>query len=187
MPPLFGITGSLQSHSLPSSRLAMRPQRARRLFSGSFQPTRRMDMTLAEGHCMRPQFNCTLWLWFDRGGIYVMANLRGGSEFGTEWHLNGNLTRASCVREGSFEHPIPFLAVSSRTGLDFHRFCPPQAPRHSSARRCSPHPPGRTRIPPRPGKPSEIRTSSFENNPCVARGGGQLATVPRGTPPTHQP
>ena len=40
---------------------------------------------------MRPQFNCTLWLWFDRGGIYVMANLRGGSEFGTEWHLNGNL------------------------------------------------------------------------------------------------
>ena len=45
------------------------------------------------GHCMRPQFNCTLRLWFDRGGIYVMANLRGGGEFGTEWHLNGNLTR----------------------------------------------------------------------------------------------
>ena len=97
MPPLFGITGSLPSHSLPSSRLAMRPQRARRLFSGSFLPTRRMDMTLAEGHCMRPQFNCTLWLWFDRGGIYVMANLRGGGEFGTEWHLNGNLTRKQNV------------------------------------------------------------------------------------------
>jgi len=49
------------------------------------------------GHCMRPQFNATLRLWFDRGGIYVMANLRGGGEFGTEWHLNGNLTRKQNV------------------------------------------------------------------------------------------
>jgi prolyl oligopeptidase len=45
----------------------------------------------------RPQFNCTLRLWFDRGGIYVMANLRGGGEYGTEWHLNGNLTRKQNV------------------------------------------------------------------------------------------
>jgi prolyl oligopeptidase len=49
------------------------------------------------GDCMRPQFNCTLRLWFDRGGIYVMANLRGGGEYGTEWHLNGNLTRKQNV------------------------------------------------------------------------------------------
>jgi prolyl oligopeptidase len=49
------------------------------------------------GYCMRPQFNCTLRLWFDRGGIYVMANLRGGGEYGTEWHLNGNLTRKQNV------------------------------------------------------------------------------------------
>ena len=44
------------------------------------------------GHSMRPQFNVTLRLWFDRGGIYVVANLRGGGEFGEEWHRNGNLT-----------------------------------------------------------------------------------------------
>lgn len=49
------------------------------------------------GHCMRPQFNATLRLWFDRGGIYVVANLRGGGEYGTEWHLNGNLTRKQNV------------------------------------------------------------------------------------------
>lgn len=49
------------------------------------------------GHCMRPQFNATLRPWFDRGGIYVMANLRGGGEYGTEWHLNGNLTRKQNV------------------------------------------------------------------------------------------
>jgi prolyl oligopeptidase len=49
------------------------------------------------GHCMRPRFDPTLRLWFDRGGIYVMANLRGGGEYGTEWHLNGNLTRKQNV------------------------------------------------------------------------------------------
>jgi len=49
------------------------------------------------GESMRPQFDCTLRLWFDRGGIYVMANLRGGGEYGTEWHLNGNLTRKQNV------------------------------------------------------------------------------------------
>ena len=49
------------------------------------------------GDSMRPQFDCTLRLWFDRGGIYVMANLRGGGEYGTEWHLNGNLTRKQNV------------------------------------------------------------------------------------------
>jgi prolyl oligopeptidase len=41
---------------------------------------------------MRPQFNFTRRLWFDRGGIYVVANIRGGGEFGERWHLEGNLT-----------------------------------------------------------------------------------------------
>jgi prolyl oligopeptidase len=77
------------------------------------------------GHCMRPQFNCTLRLWFDRGGIYVVANLRGGGEFGTEWHLNGNLTRkqnvfddfAACARhliERGYTCPA-CLAVEGRS------------------------------------------------------------------------
>jgi len=49
------------------------------------------------GDSMRPQFNCTLRLWFDRGGIHVTANLRGGGEYGTQWHLDGNLTRKQNV------------------------------------------------------------------------------------------
>lgn len=49
------------------------------------------------GHSLRPQFNFTQRLWFDRGGIYVAANIRGGGEYGEEWHLNGNLTRKQNV------------------------------------------------------------------------------------------
>ena len=32
-----------------------------------------------------------------RDEYYVVSNLRGGGEFGTEWHLNGNLTRKQNV------------------------------------------------------------------------------------------
>jgi prolyl oligopeptidase len=41
----------------------------------------------------RPEFAFTQRLWFDRGGIYVVANIRGGGEYGEEWHLAGNLTK----------------------------------------------------------------------------------------------
>ena len=40
---------------------------------------------------MTPSFDFTRRLWFDRGGVYVVANLRGGGEFGEEWHQGGNL------------------------------------------------------------------------------------------------
>jgi prolyl oligopeptidase len=36
-------------------------------------------------------------LWLDGGGVYVIANLRGGGEFGEEWHLQGALTRKQNV------------------------------------------------------------------------------------------
>jgi prolyl oligopeptidase len=49
------------------------------------------------GHCMRPNFNFEHRLWFDRGGIYVVANIRGGGEYGEEWHLAGNLTKKQNV------------------------------------------------------------------------------------------
>lgn len=49
------------------------------------------------GHCMRPGFNFENRLWFDQGGIHVIANLRGGGEYGEQWHLAGNLTHKQNV------------------------------------------------------------------------------------------
>jgi prolyl oligopeptidase len=36
-------------------------------------------------------------LWLDRGGVLGIANLRGGGEFGEEWHKAGNLTKKQNV------------------------------------------------------------------------------------------
>ncbi len=36
-------------------------------------------------------------LWLDAGGIFVVANLRGGGEFGEEWHSQGALTNKQNV------------------------------------------------------------------------------------------
>ena len=36
-----------------------------------------------------PGFNSTMVPWLERGGIYVVANLRGGSEYGEDWHRAG--------------------------------------------------------------------------------------------------
>jgi prolyl oligopeptidase len=36
-------------------------------------------------------------LWLDQGGIFAEANLRGGAEYGEEWHAAGNLTHKQNV------------------------------------------------------------------------------------------
>jgi prolyl oligopeptidase len=49
------------------------------------------------GISMSPSFDFSRRLWFDRGGVYVVANIRGGGEFGEEWHKAGNLTKKQNV------------------------------------------------------------------------------------------
>jgi prolyl oligopeptidase len=46
---------------------------------------------------MSPSFVLNRHIWLANGGIFVIANLRGGGEFGDDWHLSGNLTRKQNV------------------------------------------------------------------------------------------
>jgi prolyl oligopeptidase len=44
-----------------------------------------------------PKFNAELQLWLERGGVVVVANIRGGGEYGEEWHHAGRLaTKQNC-------------------------------------------------------------------------------------------
>jgi len=49
------------------------------------------------GLSQRPYFRESLSLWLNSGGIYVIANIRGGGEFGEDWHLQGNLVNKQNV------------------------------------------------------------------------------------------
>jgi prolyl oligopeptidase len=49
------------------------------------------------GLSMTPSFSPRLRLWLDYGGVYAVANVRGGGEFGEPWHLAGNLTKKQNV------------------------------------------------------------------------------------------
>ena len=44
-----------------------------------------------------PGFSATRHIWFEQGGTFVVANIRGGGEFGEEWHRAGNLTKKQNV------------------------------------------------------------------------------------------
>jgi prolyl oligopeptidase len=49
------------------------------------------------GISLTPRFNALRRVWIDQGGIYAQANLRGGSEFGEQWHKEGMLTQKQNV------------------------------------------------------------------------------------------
>jgi prolyl oligopeptidase len=46
---------------------------------------------------LTPAFNRSMYLWMEHGGIYAVANLRGGSEFGEDWHRAGMLEKKQNV------------------------------------------------------------------------------------------
>jgi len=40
---------------------------------------------------MTPYFSVTRLIWMENGGVYAIANIRGGDEYGEEWHQAGML------------------------------------------------------------------------------------------------
>jgi len=46
---------------------------------------------------LTPEFKRQQYLWLEHGGVYAVANLRGGAEFGEEWHRAGMLDKKQNV------------------------------------------------------------------------------------------
>ena len=54
----------------------------------------------AYGISMEPSFNATRLAWLERGGVVAIAHVRGGGEFGEEWHRGGwILTKQNTVSD----------------------------------------------------------------------------------------
>jgi prolyl oligopeptidase len=47
-------------------------------------------------------FAASIYPWLERGGIYAVPNLRGGSEYGEEWHKHGMLLEKQNVFDDLF-------------------------------------------------------------------------------------
>jgi prolyl oligopeptidase len=67
---------------------------------------------------MTPAYSATIGqLWLDQGGVYVLANIRGGGEFGPAWHDAGLKTARQVVYDdfiGVAEDLIKRKITSSR-------------------------------------------------------------------------
>ncbi|HEV7234727.1 MAG TPA: prolyl oligopeptidase family serine peptidase, partial [Ktedonobacteraceae bacterium] len=46
---------------------------------------------------LTPSFSVPTLVWLEHGGVYAVANLRGGGEYGEAWHLAGTLERKQNV------------------------------------------------------------------------------------------
>ena len=46
---------------------------------------------------LTPNFSIGRAIWLEMGGVYALANLRGGGEYGAEWHLAGTKLRKQNV------------------------------------------------------------------------------------------
>src|SRR5215467_2416257 len=49
------------------------------------------------GLSIKPYYRVRRRAWLDQGGVIAIANLRGGGEYGEDWHRAGNLTRKQNV------------------------------------------------------------------------------------------
>ena len=66
---------------------------------------------------LTPAFNRSMYLWMEHGGIYAVANLRGGSEFGEDWHRAGMLDKKQNVFD-DFIAAAEYLVAQRYTDKD---------------------------------------------------------------------
>jgi prolyl oligopeptidase len=66
---------------------------------------------------LTPTFSRSMFLWMEHGGIYAVANLRGGAEFGEDWHRAGMLEKKQNVFD-DFIAAGEFLIAQKYTDRD---------------------------------------------------------------------
>ena len=66
---------------------------------------------------MTPSFSASRLYWLEQGGVYALANLRGGGEFGEAWHQAGMLDRKQNVFD-DFIAAAEWLVKSGYTSRD---------------------------------------------------------------------
>ena len=66
---------------------------------------------------LKPSFSVSNAVWLEQGGIYVVANLRGGGEYGKEWHDAGTKMQKQNVFD-DFIAAAEFLIEKNYTSSD---------------------------------------------------------------------
>jgi len=69
------------------------------------------------GLSMSPRFNPARKVWLEQGGIYAQANLRGGGEYGEDWHQQGMLVKKQNVFD-DFNAVMRHLVAAKYTQAD---------------------------------------------------------------------
>ena len=66
---------------------------------------------------LTPYFSMRTTVWLENGGIYAVANLRGGGEYGEKWHKDGTLMNKQNVFD-DFKAAARYLIDSRFTSSD---------------------------------------------------------------------
>ena len=67
---------------------------------------------------LTPRFSTATTVWLEQGGIYAVANLRGGGEYGKEWHLAGTKMQKQNVFD-DFIAASEYLISENYTSSDY--------------------------------------------------------------------